>query len=97
MARSICTGGRFGGCGRVFASTRAFDTHRTGAFGRSRDAGRRHRMTDAEMADAGPIVHPEKTHDGAKVWTLEVSLLGGATLRGSLGRDIHENDLSLAS
>lgn len=83
MARSECAGGKWGGCGRVFASAEAFDKHRTGPFRYDQEQGQRRCMTLEEMEAAGLVRHPTKTDARGEVWTLEKSLHVAARLRGT--------------
>jgi hypothetical protein len=83
MSRSLCAGGVWGGCGRVFASVAAFDAHRTGKFGHSRGQGMRRCMSEAEMALAGLVIHATKRAAEGPIWTLGVSIQRGELLRAT--------------
>lgn len=83
MSRCTCSG-----CGHVFSSPRAFDTHRVGTFAHSSDSSpRRHSsthqrprrcMSEREMTTAGLVARSlsgaAAPRQGPIIWSLEASL-----------------------
>jgi hypothetical protein len=74
MSRAYCKDGTWGGCGRVFADTRAFDLHRTGDFAGTGTQCTRRCLSELEMVARGLVKHPAKRDLRGPVWTREVSL-----------------------
>lgn len=86
VARCECSGGIYGGCGRVFSSSSAFDLHRAGDYGVIAGEKRRRCCTEEEMRARGLVVHPTKTDARGSVWVEARSLDTARGLRGFLAQ-----------